>query len=34
MPGLVPGGVSKGLHQTCLYGTIALMGAAHGWSSF
>jgi hypothetical protein len=32
--GLVPGGVSKDLHQTRLYGTIALMGAAHGGPPF
>jgi hypothetical protein len=34
MPGFVPSRVSKDLHQTRLYGTIALMGAAHAWSSF
>jgi hypothetical protein len=33
MPGFVPGGMSKDLHQTRVYGTIPLMGAAHRCSS-
>jgi hypothetical protein len=33
MPGFVPGGMSKDLHQTRVYGTIPLMGAAHRFSS-
>jgi hypothetical protein len=34
MSGFVPGRVAKDLHQTRLYGTIPLMGAAHGCPPF